>query len=273
MKPISVVNSLLMMVFAIGAAGVMADETSKQAVAPAPPAPAPYEANRGLLTLEGPTGLFINPTSATLPKGAYTAQYCFFLPDSDFKGTIGHGFLISYGITDWLEFGGIGNIVQDAPGTLGAGGPHVRLRLLKHKGLIPQFSIGSYGKIGDDALEQASIYAVFTERFELNFGPLVSVALDAGMRQTWAREVSALKLNVLNDTNDSIRGYFGLEVQFPARIYAIGEVATESSFDEVIPWAAGLQWRAGGVNVSAAAVQPGSRDVGFFFGIGTQLHF
>ena len=246
----------------------MADETSKQAVAPAPPAPAPYEANRGLLTLEGPTGLFINPTSATLPKGAFTAQYCFFLPDHDFKDAIGHGFLLSYGVTDWLEFGGIGSIVQDTPqGTIGAGGPAVRLRLLKHKGLIPQFSIGAYGKIGEYVLEQASIYAVFTERFEVNKGPLISVAVDAGMRQTWTN-------NGVFTSNDSIRGYFGLEVQLPARIYVIGEVATNSSVDQVIPWAAGLQWRAGGVNVSVAALKSGvNDDVGFYFGIGTQLHF
>ena len=96
----------------------------------------------------------------------------------------------------------------------------------------------------------------------MNLGPIVSVALDAGMRQTWT------------NTNDSIRGYFGLEVQLPARIYVIGELATNSSVDQIIPWAAGLQWRAGGVNVSAAALEPGDGDdVGFFFGIGTQLAF
>ncbi len=246
----------------IGVMQIMAGETVSRPGETAPPVEPPYEANRGLLTLEGPTGLFINPTSATLPKGAFTAQYCFFLPDSDFEGTIGHGFLLSYGVTDWLEFGGIGNIFQDAPGTVGVGGPAMRLRLLKHKGLIPQFAIGAYGKIGEYALEQASIFAVFTERFEVKVGPIQSIAIDAGMRQTWT------------NTNDSIRGYFGLEVQLPARIYVIGEVATNSSVDEVIPWAAGLQWRAGGVNVSVAALEPGDGgDVGFFFGIGTQLAF
>ena len=265
MKPTAVVKSLLA-ISLISAMKIMAGETmtvSGETAAAETAAPAPYEANRGLLTLEGPTGLFINPTSATLPKGAFTAQYCFFLPDHDFKGTIGHGFLLSYGVTDWLEFGGIGSIVQDTPqGTIGAGGPAIRLRLLKHKGFIPQFSVGAYGKIGEYVLEQASIYAVFTERFEVNLGPIVSVALDAGMRQTW------------RNTNDSIRGYFGLEVQLPARIYVIGEVATNSSEDEVVPWAAGLQWRAGGVNVSAAALEPGDGDdVGFYFGIGTQLAF
>ena len=158
-------------------------------------------------------------------------------------------------------------------GTPGAGGPSGRLRLLKRTDLIrltsdcevsvnSQASFGAYGKIGSYDLEQASIFSVFTERFELNLGPIISVALDAGMRQTWTNR------------NDSIRGYFGLEVQLPYRIYIIGELATNSSVDEQVPWAAGLQWRAGGVNVSAGALEPGDGDdVGFFFGIGTQLGF
>jgi hypothetical protein len=272
MKPTSVLKSLFA-VSLISVVRIMAGETVTVSGETAPPAP--YEANRGLITLEGPTGLFINPTSATLPKGAFTAQYCFFLPDHDFKDAIGHGFLLSYGVTDWLEFGGIGNIVQDTPlGTIGAGGPMARLRLLKHKGLIPQFSIGAYGKIGSYAFpEQASIFAVFTERFEVNKGPLISVAVDAGMRQTWTNNGSDPRGAGLA-SNDSIRGYFGLEVQLPARIYVIGEVATNSSVDQVIPWAAGLQFRAGGVNVSVAALEPGDGDdVGFYFGIGTQLAF
>ena len=275
MKPTAVVKSLLA-ISLISAMKIMAGETmtvSGETAAAETAAPEPYEANRGLLTLEGPTGLFINPTSATLPKGAFTAQYCFFLPDHDFKGTIGHGFLLSYGVTDWLELGGVGNIVQDAPGTPGAGGPFGRLRFLKRTDLIrltsdcevsvnSQASFGGYGKIGSYDLEQASIFLVFTERFELNLGPIISVALDAGMRQTWTNR------------NDSIRGYFGLEVQLPYRIYIIGELATNSSVDEQVPWAAGLQWRAGGVNVSAGALEPGDGDdVGFFFGIGTQLGF
>src|SRR5215204_4899285 len=72
---------------------VIATDYGKNPVAPE----APYEAGRGLLTLEGPTGMFINPTSATLPQGAYTAQYCTLFPNTDDE-IVGHGWMASYGI-------------------------------------------------------------------------------------------------------------------------------------------------------------------------------
>lgn len=220
-----------------------------------------YEANRGLVTLTGPSGMFINPTSATLPQGAFTAQYCFFLPDFDFDGTMAHGGLLSYGITDWLEAGALLLFLTDTPqGTVFAAGPEVRVRLLKHDGWIPQVSVGGYGHIGDDLIEDAGVFAALTERFDLQSDFLQSIALHAGVRENWTH------------SDDSFRGYFGLEFQLPARIYLIGEVATESSVDNEVPWAAGLQWRAGGINISAAAMQSGaSSDVGFWFGIGTQF--
>ena len=63
-------------------------------------APEAHEANGGLVTLAGPSGMFINPTSTTLPQGAFTAQYCFFLPDFDFKETMAHRSMFAYGVTD-----------------------------------------------------------------------------------------------------------------------------------------------------------------------------
>jgi hypothetical protein len=263
MKPKTAFKFLLAAASCI-ASGVMAGEPvqlSSKAVSPTVEA-VDYEANRGLLTLQGPSGMFINPTSATLPAGAFTAQYCFFLPDFDFDDTIGHGALLAYGVTDWLELGALANFLQDAPGggTDFAAGPMARVRLLKHDGWIPQFSVGGYGKIGAETFEQASAFAALTERFEVQAGPVESVAFHAGARETWTED------------NDSFRGYFGLEIQLPARVYLVGEIATESSVDEVIPWAAGFQWRAGGINISSSVIEQGDGgDVGFFFGIGTQF--
>lgn len=236
-------------------------QMSAKGVAPAVEA-AEYEANRGLLTLEGPSGMFINPTSATLPEGAFTAQYCFLLPDFDFDDTIGHGAMLAYGLKEWLEVGALASFLQDAPGggTDFAAGPLARVRLLKHDGWIPQVSVGGYGKIGAETLEQASAFAALTERFEVQAGPVESVAFHAGVRETW------------RDADDSFRGFFGVEVQLPARLYLIGEIATESSIDQDLPWAAGFQWRAGGINISTSVIEPGDGgDVGFFFGIGTQF--
>lgn len=227
----------------------------------------PYEASRGLLTLEGPSGMFINPTSATLPAGALTVQACFLLPDFEFGGNAPYGSMIAYGVTDWLEIGANVLFVDlDGGDTLFSAGPLVRVRLLKQDGWMPQVSIGGYGKIGDDAIEAGNAFLALTKRIELDAGPVQSVALHAGVRERWTHEEFG---------GDSFRGYFGLEVQLPYRLYLVGEISTESDDDTSTPWAAGIQWRAGGINISAAAVVSpetealGDGDVGFFFGIGT----
>ena len=222
----------------------------------------PYEANRGLLTITGPTGLFINPTSATLPQNAFTVQYCLLLPDFDFQGTIAHGALAAYGITDWLEVGALFLAVTDVPGdgTDMIGGPYARLRLLKHDGWIPQVSVGGYGKFGDSAIRESGAFLAATERWELNnAGPFKSIALHTGIRQAWTKEI------------DSFRGYWGVDLQLPYRLYIVGEIATKAKGETDTPWAAGLQWRAGGINISTAAVDVGAGKTGFFFGIGSQF--
>src|SRR5438128_9036624 len=66
--------------------------------------------SRGLITLEGPSGMFINPTSATLPQGTFILNYCVFVPTlPQGIGLVGHGVLLSYGVRDWLEVGFTGD--------------------------------------------------------------------------------------------------------------------------------------------------------------------
>ncbi len=243
--------------------------SSKGSAAVTPPVEEEYEANRGLLTLQGPTGMFINPTSATLPQGAFTVQACLLLPDFDFGGNTPYGGLVAYGVTDWLEVGGNVLFVDlDNADTLFSAGPLVRVRLLKRDGWIPQLSVGGYGKIGDDPIESANAFVALTQRLEVDAGPLESIAVHAGVRETWNHEEFG---------GDTFRGYFGVEFQLPYRLYLVGEIATEADNDTATPWAAGIQWRAGGINISAAVVNSietetlGDEEVGFFFGIGTQF--
>src|SRR2546423_3275958 len=69
--------------------------------------------SRGLITLEGPSGMFINPTSATLPQGTFILNYCVFVPTlPEGLSLVGHGILLSYGVTDWLEVGFIGDLLD-----------------------------------------------------------------------------------------------------------------------------------------------------------------
>jgi hypothetical protein len=240
-------------------AGTEATVSAKSGPLVAPEAP--YEAGRGLLTLQGPTGMFINPTSATLPAHAFTAQYCFFLPEN--SGDVwGHGAIISYGVTDWLELGGIGSLIATGDDPIGAG-PMVRVRLLKNDGWIPQFSVGGYTVFGDDPVERYSMYAAAYNRIPLDENGLVkSIGVHSGVRQTWFSD------------DDQFYVYGGLELQLPWRLYLVGEVSTTNTGSDTVPYSYGLQWRAKGINISAAEIQNGSGgSPGFFFGIGLGWQF
>lgn len=247
--------------------------SSKAPVLP-PPVEDPYIGGRGLLTIQGPSGLFINPTSGTLPVGAFTAQYCFFLPNNDTDILMAHGGLISYGVTDWLEIGGVlGG--KDFDSNINAsdrfyGGPMVRARLLKDEGGLPEVSVGGYAYFGDE--ENYNAFLAVFKGFEISKdGFIRSVGVHAGLRQTWNEEPGS-------DLSDSPVGYFGLEVELPLRLYLVGEVSTEDKDlgNDDVPYAFGVQWRAGGINISVAFTDPGFGIVdepSFFFGVGTQLSF
>jgi len=226
--------------------------------------PAPYEAGRGLLTTEGPTGLFINPTSATLPQGAFTAQYCFFLPEND-SSPWGHGYMASYGVTDWAELGIIGLYVDRPGADPFATGPFARIRLTKDEDWMPQFSIGVYTRFGDDPVETVGLFGAAYKRLPLDEdGFFKSLGFHGGLRQNW-----------LDGPDDPFRVYGGLELQLPLRLYLVGEVSTkDSDVDADVPYSFGIQWRAGGINISVAGIQNGNLDdPGFYFGIGSQFSF
>jgi hypothetical protein len=246
---------------------LVARDSGKQSVQPE--AEAPYEAGRGLVTLEGPSGMFINPTSATLPKGAYTAQYCTLFLNSDDE-VMGHGWLASYGFTDWLEVGTIGTVLE-VPGDreFVVAGPFVRVRLTKDQGWIPQISVGAYGKYGTNVLAQSTGFVAAYKRFPISeTGFLRSVGVHAGARFSWFH-ADALE-------TDSLDGYGGIELQLPARLYLVGEVGTRGENQggglKRIPYAYGLQWRMRAVNISAALMQRGTdAEVSLFLGVGLAL--
>lgn len=237
-------------------------------VAPAP-APAPagiYEGGRGLITTEGPSGLFINPTSGTMPAHAATLQYCFLLPTNDFSEVMGHGMLLGYGVTDFIEIGAIANYIDfDQGDDPSAVGPYVRARLLKDSGFIPEVSIGYYGKFGDDALDQQAIFAALFKRIPIGdeSGVVKSFGVHTGVRQVWDTP----------EDDETFQVYGGVEMQLPLRFYLVGEVSTDNKVGTT-PYAYGVQWRLGGVNISVAGVQAGNFDEdAFYFGIGSQMSF
>lgn len=225
---------------------------------------AAYEGGRGLITLEGPSGMFINPTSGTIPKNAFTAQYCIFFPNNK-TDVVGNGLMAAYGITDEFEIGASGNYVDiSGADNLSGGGPFARYRLLKDEGAIPQLSIGAYSRFGDEALEKYGLFLAAYKRLPVaEDGFVRSVGFHAGLRQLWFNEDASAE-------DSSLAGYGGAEIQFPLRIYGVAEVTTkDSDLNTEVPYAFGLQWRAAGIAMSLAGIQNGNTDdVSFYYGIG-----
>jgi len=236
---------------------------------------AQYEAGRGLITLEGPSGMFINPTSATLPQGAFTLQYCLFFPNSDNR-IIGHGLMAAYGVRDWLEIGAVGNYIEanrDNPGhrEFVLGGPMVRVRLLKDESWWPQLSVGGYGKYGTNFLQQTTAFLAAYKRLPIDEdGFLKSIGFHLGGRVSWFHDDAA--------ESNSVDGYFGGEIQLPARLYLVGEITTRGknatgNFQR-IPYSFGVQWRLSAVNLSVAMIQRGNdKELGIYSGVGLALPF
>jgi hypothetical protein len=228
--------------------------------------------SRGLITLEGPSGMFINPTSATLPQNEFILNYCVLFFDRE-TNVVGHGILLSYGVRDWLEIGFVGNLLDvNSPGpprgderedTFVFGGPMARIRLLRDREWWPELSVGGYVKWGSPAFNSANAFVAISKTIPIDEkGFLKTVTFQGGFREAWLDEPAPV-----SNVN---RVYGGLEVQLPWRLFLIGEVTQRN--DKVdpreIPYAAGIQWRGRSFGCSLAVLQNGGESrPGIYFGV------
>jgi hypothetical protein len=226
--------------------------------------------SRGLITLEGPSGMFLNPTSATLPQGAFAFGYCIVLTNQDID-ILGHSMFLSYGVRDWLELGVVANMFNfrtsggELPrGSYGDGGPMARIRLVRDRSWWPEVSLGGYSKWGTDNFDSNNIFLAASKTFPIDEkGFVKTVTVQGGFRESWLQAPD-------RNTN---RFYGGLEVQLPGNLYVVGEVTQFASRkDEFMPWAAGIQWRGRKFGITAAIVQSGDDDPpSIYLGIGGGL--
>ena len=226
--------------------------------------------SRGLITLEGPSGMFINPTSATLPQNEFILNYCVLFFDTD-TDVVGHGILLSYGVRNWLEIGFVGNLLDiNSPGppssedTFVVGGPMARIRLLRDREWWPELSVGGYVKWGSPAFNNANAFVAISKTIPIDEkGFLKTVTFQGGFREAWLDE-PALVSNVN-------RVYGGLEVQLPWRLFLIGEVTQRAGVVQrprEIPYAAGIQLRGRYFGCSLAVLQNGGESrPGIYFGV------
>lgn len=224
--------------------------------------PAAYVGGRGLITDELATGMFLNPTSGTLGRYETTLQYCALIFHAGQDTGVGHGVIAAFGVTDWLEIGA-GGLLVDLPGKGDqptVAGPTARVRLLKDEGWQPEVSIGGIFLFGDEPLEKKTLYVAASKGFKIGDSGLVrSARLHAGFRQAW---VEAGK--------DGSFGFVGGEVELPKHVFVVAEVSNKSGGADRIPWAAGIQVRhPAGYGFTLAAVQTGTlQNLAVYVGVG-----
>jgi hypothetical protein len=232
--------------------------------------PVTVRESRGLVTAEGPTGMFLNPTSATLPQGEFAFGFCSVLTNQD-TDILGHHMFFSYGVRDWLELGVVADLFNfditggEVPqGDYGTGGPMVRIRLLRDRESWPEISLGAYSKWGTDNFDSSNVYLAVSKTVPIDEkGFLKTVTFQGGFRESWLEAPD-------RNTN---RFYGGLEVQLPHNLYLVGEVTQFARRkDEFTPWGAGIQWRGRVFGLSAAIVQSGDDNPpSIYLGIGGGL--
>jgi hypothetical protein len=222
--------------------------------------------SRGLVTVEGPSGMFLNPTSATLPQGTFAFGYCFLLKNQD-TDILAHQMVFSYGVRDWLELGVVAEVFDfdiTPKGAYGTGGPMARIRLIRDRESWPEISVGGYAKFGTDAFDSKNVFIAASKTVPIDEkGFLKTITFQGGFRESWLEAPD-------RNTN---RFYGGIEVQLPCNLYAVGEVTQFASrADQFTPWAAGLQWRGKKFGLTAAIVQSGDdKPPSIYLGIGTGL--
>lgn len=218
----------------------------------------------GLVTVEGPTGMFLNPTSRSSEAGTFKTQLCgTSLPRVDGNVAV-YQLVATYAIADWFEVGGQWQSVSpDKDNHLNIGGPQARLRLLQESDVLPELSIGGYLKEGEDALSQRTAYTAASKFFDIeNAGIINQVGLHTGFKYLWQD-------SDFNESNGAI-GYLGAELGLVKNLHLVGEVSLKDDVYDRTPFSYGLQVRhPDGFGFSLAAIQTGfdSRPA-VFIGVG-----
>lgn len=212
---------------------------------------APYVGGRGLITDELLTGMFINPTSGTLRQYQLDAEYCVLIFHNNGDTVVGHGAIVNFGVTDWLEVG-VSGLFVDLPGSadnLQVGGPSLKVRVLKDEGWYPEIAVGGLLLFGDEAIEKNTAYVALSKGLPLSdTGFLRSIRGHAGFRQAW-----------VDVGEDGSFGFFGLELELPQHVFLVAEVSNEDGDATKVPWAAGVQIRhPSGFGFTVAFVQTGT---------------
>jgi len=234
--------------------------------------------------------MFLNPTSGTLAKGDISAQVfgSIIKPISELPsgGQDQFGYyngLLGYGVTDWLEVGGLIQVVDRSNNTdqqtVAAGGGYARVRVLKDQGLFPEVSVGGIFFEGNEMLDRRTLFTSLSKRVAISdTGFIRGIRLHLGGRYYWQKEGSQLDFKnwtALAQRGDSAAvGYVGGELELPKHLYLVGEIQSRETGDQQQPFAVGLQFRhPEGFGLSVAMLRPGLQEaMTAYIGIGINFY-
>ncbi len=249
-----------------------------------------YNGGRGLISASGPTGMFLNPTSGTMSKGEISAQVFGSvlkpLSTSPAGGKDQFGYynaLASYGVTDWLEVGALGQFVDRSNGnnqqSLAAGGAMARVRVLKEQGLIPELSVGGMFFEGAEMLDRRTLFLATSKRVAISdTGFLRGIRLHLGGRHFWQKDRTELAFrgwtSLQQRGDESTVGYVGGEIELPKYIFLVAEIQSKETGDQRVPYSFGIQVRhPDGLGLSVALLRPGIQEAATaYIGIGINFH-
>ena len=249
-----------------------------------------YSGGRGLITASGPTGMFLNPTSGTLTKGAISAQVfgsiikpISTLPTGGQDQSGYYNGLLGYGVTDWLEVGGLVQVVDRSNNAdqqaVAAGGGYARVRVLKDQGLIPEVSVGGMFFEGNEMLDRRTLFTALSKRVAISdTGFFRGFRFHVGGRLYWQKDQSELGFKnwtTLAQRGDSAAvGYVGAELELPKHLFLVSEIQSRETGDHRQPFSVGLQFRhPEGFGLSVALLRPGFQEgMTAYIGIGINFY-
>ena len=236
--------------------------------------------------------MFLNPTSGTLPKGNITTQVFLTVikPSPNQDQFAWYNALASYAVTDWLEVGGVGQLVDRSNRVISngeakndnqsvmSGGGFVRARILKDQGSRPELSFGGIVLAGNEILQRQTLFLAASKRIVIDEdGILKAMRIHVGGRHFWQKEGGELSFRtwtfLASRAGEDTVGYMGGELELPKSIYLIGEVQTKETGGRYLPWAAGVQFRhPTGFGLSFSVLQPGFQSsLTAYVGIGVNF--
>ncbi len=226
-----------------------------------------YSSTVGLVTVEGPTGMFLNPTSGTPKAGTFKTQVCgTTLPRGD-QNIGGYQLMASYAVTDYFEVGAQWFDASPNHNThYDVVGPQARVRVNQESEILPEVSIGGFLKEGDSQVSQRTAYVAASKFMDIDQdGFLKRVGLHAGFKYLWLD-------SDYNEANGAV-GYTGAELALPKNLFLVGEVSLKDDVYDKTPYSYGLQMRhPSGFGFSLAGIQTGFESrPGVYIGVGINL--